>query len=1594
VKNRRDRHFVKRNRLLEELEARRLLSAIDVLTQHNDNSRTSLNLSETTLNTSNVNQSTFGRLYSRAVDDEIYAQPLYVTNVNIPGKGAKNVVFVATVNDSVYAFDADDATVTDPYWKDSFIDLANNIRPVFHTDVGQACGNYVDFSGNIGIVSTPVIDKATNTIYLVARTVEGTGASQKFVQRLHALDITTGAEKFGGPVVIQASVPGTGAGSSGGVLKFNPQPENQRAALALDNGNVIITYASHCDTGPYHGWILAYNAATLNQSWALADTADGSNGGIWQSGQGPVIDSAGNMYFSVGNGTVSPATGQYGESFIRVTANGQIVDSFTPSNHQQLENGDIDFGSAGPLLIPGTRTLVSADKEGKIFFLNADNLGGLNVTDQSLQEFQVTPNFGNDKIHGAPVYFQDSSGKKWVYVWGSNDKLKQFPFNGTILSSTTPTYTSNVTVNPNPSMPGGVMAISSNGSAAGTGLLWVTTVLSGNANNDVRPGILRVFDASNVTNELWNSQENAARDDFGNLAKFNTPTVDNGKVYLATFSDQLVVYGLLSGLPVAPASLTATVAASGVDVDLAWSAVTGAVQYAIERRSGSSGNFVPIATVDGSVTSYHDGNLVGGTAYYYRVRAQNANGASSPVEAMATTVLAKQLFARFRFDENSGNVANDASGHNNTGLISVSGTTWTTGRFGSALLFNGSTNAYVTVADSPTLNPSVQMSAVAWINANSWANGNHRILQKGSGDDEYRLTAEGGVLKWDIKNVGTVTTALPSTGVWHLVVGTFDGVNVRLYVDGAQVASVAATAGATIPSTTDPLVIGSKNTNSVAGDHFDGKIDDVRIYNYGLSAAEVATLNAGVAPAMPTGLSLSAPSPSNVALLWNDVANNEGGYLVERRLASGGAYMQVASLPAGATGYNDTGLPPFTTYFYRVRAYNVFDSSAYTPEQSVTTQGAAIHSLVARFTLDESSGTSVADSSGHGILAALIGAPTHPTDTPDASSHSLGLNGSTDWAQAPDNAALDMTDALTLAAWVKADTWDQTRPILQKGGRETHYVLEADGGLLKFDLTNQGTLTAPLPSTGVWHYLAATYDGANMKIYVDGEVVASRAASGTLGTTPEPFFIGGSHASASTSLTFAGKIDDARVYNYALVPTEVSGLYGNVAYLRFDEGSGNNTIDSTPNNNNGLYAGDPGWIYSRDGYALNFSAGNYVILNNNQTINPTSAISAAAWINPTGWTGTPAILQKGVATVQYRIYASDGNVIFDLPGVGSVATALPPVGEWHFVTGTYDGSALKLYVDGVVKSSLVASGVIKTTSDPLIIGAADQSGNAATTFDGAIDGVRLFSRGLTPEEVVELYNAPTLDLTPPTVAEAQYVYQSSPNSISVTFSENVSGLDAGSLTIMNLTTGASYPASTYDFNTTTHVATFGFASIPPVGNYHATLAAGVAKDASGNTMQSPLAFDFYSLPGDANRDRSVDFNDLVALAQNYNTVGKTYAQGDFTGDGSVDFNDLVQLAQNYNTSLAATGAASAGGQLTSIAAAPMPSLASVLATLDKPDRSSTKSLPKTQPAAHKPAPVKHIAKPSSNSSTPSPILATPFAVRRIQPARKHSELFD
>ncbi|WP_437304272.1 pyrrolo-quinoline quinone [Sorangium sp. So ce388] len=503
-----------------------------VLTFHNDNARTGANLAETTLTTENVRASQFGLLFRRAVDDQIYAQPLYVPGVAIPGQGTRDVVYVATMNNSVYAFDARDPQAGEPLWHVNFNDPANGVTPVDHLDVGQACGVYRDISGNIGILSTPVIDEATGTIYVVPKTKENGGEQ---VYRLRALDLATGAERPNSPVVLEASAPGTGEGSADGTVVFDAAIENQRPALALANGMVYIAFAGYCDTGPYHGWVLAHDAATLKQRAAWNDTPGGWAGGIWMAGQGVSVDADGSVYLLTGNGTFDGAE-DFGSSVVRLSPELEVLDHFTPYNVDHLNELDLDLGSSGALLLPRSSLLVGAGKGGYVYVLDRDHLGGFNPEGdtQILQSFPVTP----DHVHGSPIAWDLPDGPR-IYVWGENNHLRGFRWDGAQFQ---PAGQSERPAPPG--MPGGILSLSANGSAPGTGIVWATHPLRGDANQAVRPGVLEAFDAADLARVLWTSQQVAARDDCGDFAKFSPPTIADGKVFLPSFSNQLCVYGL------------------------------------------------------------------------------------------------------------------------------------------------------------------------------------------------------------------------------------------------------------------------------------------------------------------------------------------------------------------------------------------------------------------------------------------------------------------------------------------------------------------------------------------------------------------------------------------------------------------------------------------------------------------------------------------------------------------------------------------------------------------------------------------------------------------------------------------------------------------------------------------------------------------------------------------------------------------------------------------------------------------------------------------------------------------------------------------
>jgi hypothetical protein len=524
---------------------------ISVVTQHNDNTRAGLNNQELKLTTSNVNPTQFGKLFSLPVDDQVYAQPLMVGNLSI-GSANHNVVFIATVNNSVYAFDGDNGSL---YWKSNY--TQSGMRTANSTDMSSSwCNPYTDFKYNIGIVGTPVIDTTTQTIYFVARSTDG----NVFVQYLHAVNIVNGKEQSGSPVAISASVSGTGDGNISSVVSFDPRRNNQRQGLALVNGVVYISFASHCDWNPYHGWILGYNAQSLQQQTVYNDTPDGENGGLWESGQGIAADAQGNLYVVSGNGTVGQgnlfiSTGNgtdennpnpnpsdptnRGESAMKLTPSGsnlQLSSYFTPTNYLNLNINDLDYGVMGTMLIPNTNYYLTGCKDGNLYLLDKDNMGGYSNSANQVQ--QTIPL--NASLHCQPTYYKGSN-TEFVYVWSENDQLRGLPFDRGSNTFTGSQVVSNVS---GPTGGCGTdLSVSSNGTLDGTGILWASYANTGDAGNTVSPGILRAFDASDITKQLWNSNQNAS-DQVGSYSKFCSPTIANGHVYLATFSNSVAVYGL------------------------------------------------------------------------------------------------------------------------------------------------------------------------------------------------------------------------------------------------------------------------------------------------------------------------------------------------------------------------------------------------------------------------------------------------------------------------------------------------------------------------------------------------------------------------------------------------------------------------------------------------------------------------------------------------------------------------------------------------------------------------------------------------------------------------------------------------------------------------------------------------------------------------------------------------------------------------------------------------------------------------------------------------------------------------------------------
>jgi len=503
-------------------------AAAQVTTSQYDNFRTGATLNEKTLTPQNVNARQFGRLGAFGVDGPVYAQPLFVPSVEIPGKGMHDVLYIATEHDSVYAFDANRPNEP-PLWKVSFLDNARGIVPVSEDDVQCPF-----IRPDVGITSTPVIDLQSGTLYVLARTkIRHKVSSDEYFQHLHALAITTGFEKFGGPKLITASVPGKGAGVDKGQIAFDPLRENPRAALLLANNSIYLTWASSCDVDPYHGWVMAYDPQTLAQKAVLNVNPDGKEAGIWLSDTGPAADAEGNIYVPTGNGTFNAGSGgrDYGDSVLKLDGSSLTIrDYFTPSEQERISDADSDVGSSGPSLLPDQpgphrHLLLQPTKDSTIYVIDRDNMGKFHRDKDDLVQTVRIAGGG----YGAMAYWNGHA-----FFAASDDLLRSYAINNGQL---TPNASSTTKFE----NPGATPSVSANGNK--NAIVWAISTKTWNG-ADNKAAVLYAFDANKLGQPIYTSAQNSPRDRAAMATRFVVPVVVNGHVYFGA-RGEVEVYGLL-----------------------------------------------------------------------------------------------------------------------------------------------------------------------------------------------------------------------------------------------------------------------------------------------------------------------------------------------------------------------------------------------------------------------------------------------------------------------------------------------------------------------------------------------------------------------------------------------------------------------------------------------------------------------------------------------------------------------------------------------------------------------------------------------------------------------------------------------------------------------------------------------------------------------------------------------------------------------------------------------------------------------------------------------------------------------------------------
>ncbi len=1033
----------------EKLEDRCVLS-VNVTTWHNDLTRQGDNTQETILTPANVNSANFGKLFSYNITGQAYAEPLYVSNLNMGALGTHNVVIVATENNDVYAFDAvNNGAGGGQLWHVN-LGLA---AAVSAQNFGSRYGPYSDITPQVGITSTPVIDLATGTMYIDSFRDDGGG---NYSHHIYALDITSGATKK--TVTVAASILGNnGADSVGGTITFVAKQQIQRAAVTLLNGVLYFAYAGYADTDPYHGWILGYDESTLGlvkvfnitPNNGLSEDSHEGEGGIWGGGAGLASDGT-HLYFMTGNGDYDASVGDYGDSFLELTPDNSTqsgptpnkngyglsvvnntTDTFTPYNEQTLADNDTDLGSGGVLLLPNQtgahpNEVVGGGKGGIIYLLDRDNMGGHHSSDNN----QIVGTANMAHATSSPAYFNNT-----VYYHAFGDVLKAYTVsNGTITAAPVATGSFNY------AFPGATPAVSSYGSDA-NGIVWEVQYSTSDA-------VLRAYNAvpnGSTMTALYTSSSGL----IGAGVKFIVPTVADGRVYVGS-SGKLTVFGLLvnpTTAPTAPTGLTATPSTiPSLQIQLAWTDASNNENAFKIERSDNGGAFVQIDVASVNATTYTDTNIVSGHVYTYRLSATNPIGDSTYSNTATASIVATPPLYHYEFNEGLGTFASDSSGTNTGVLVGATNPQWVAGHIGAgALSFSGNgvynqTNQSAVQVSSNLVTPLGGTSTFsAWVKTTQTGSNTHSQAPALTGVDQL---GSSGDINWGTLNAagqigifvgdtgGVYSTAPINDGQWHNITMTRNATTgvVQLYVDGVLNGSGSFDVGYKAAQfyLIGALTVRNSTGNVVGANYFNGQLDDVQIYDRVLSAGEISAM--GQAPSAPAGLNASTvpDTGSMLQLSWTNTTVAAQNILIERKIGVDGDYAVIATLPGTATSYVDTDVDAGTQYYYRIKAVGVAGPSDYSGETNATPPLATVLGHFIFYNTSSFDGQNGSSNVADGFALATdkqVLLPGQTATFANYSSYSKGINGimiditNFDGSITPDDYEIHVGNSSDVSSW-------------------------------------------------------------------------------------------------------------------------------------------------------------------------------------------------------------------------------------------------------------------------------------------------------------------------------------------------------------------------------------------------------------------------------------------------------------------------------------------------------------------------------------------------------------------------------------------------